>query len=64
MVNVVNDFLCLGLSMGKNEVLIDPRNDVVFKITLNDLVKQVWQQEVMDICPWEMLHEWLIFNQR
>lgn len=49
--------------MCQRQVLVDPRNYVIFEGSLNDLMKQIWRQQFMYVCTREILGEWLVQNQ-
>ena len=50
--------------MHQGQVLVDPGNYVIFEGPLDDLMKQIWQQELMYVHRWKILGEWLIHNQQ
>lgn len=47
-VNVVENFLCLTRIVAF-DVLFNPRNEVVFKCPFNDLMKNIWCNQLVDI---------------
>jgi hypothetical protein len=57
MVNVVHDFLCMRLTMRSNEVLLDPRNKVIFERTFDHLVEKIGRKELMNVRSGEVIGE-------
>lgn len=41
------------------EITHNPLDKMVFEHTLNQLVKEVWGDEFIDVCMGEMFGEWL-----
>lgn len=58
-INLIQDGPTLHFSMSLLEITHNPLDKMVFEHTLNQLVKEVWGDEFIDVCMGEMFGEWL-----
>jgi hypothetical protein len=61
-VNICENTICLILTMFGIDILNDPRNKMIFKGILDDLMKKVRCQKFMDVGVGKMGREWLGFR--
>lgn len=47
--------------MGNNEVFFHPSYEVILKGPFNDLMEEIWSDELMYISSWEVICEGLNF---
>ena len=59
MVNIFTNFLCLFFSMLQVQIIIHPGHKVVFEDTFDELMKQIWCKEHVDISMREAVSKWL-----
>jgi hypothetical protein len=45
--------------MCKYKIFLHPCDEMIFKWPFNNLMKEVRRDELVDICTWKIIHEWL-----
>lgn len=58
-INLVQNGLGFCFPMLVFEVLTDPLNEVILEYPLDELVKQIWSDELVDVGVGKVLGKWL-----
>ena len=53
-VNFIKDRVCPGLSVFALKIFTHPVNEVIFKHSLNELMKDIWSDQLVNTHPREM----------
>lgn len=58
-INVVEDPLGACFAVCSNKVLADPGDQMIFECALDELMKNVWCNHLVDVSTGEIICEWL-----